>query len=136
MFRYIIIIFFAVTVITPHATAATSGLRYFACSVLDGAGWTSGELELGDSQKRALQDFKVLLFDEASGILRYRYNNPVKMVILQEGTDQNDLVALYGKEGLARNPIVVLRIRTWDEAPPFILLDEDVGVFTGTCEIK
>jgi hypothetical protein len=138
MFRSSTIAFLTAAGLFSLSGAVASGERFFACSVLDEANVGSdGRLEHTLWEKKILPQNRVLLFEEASGILKYsdRFNNPVKMLIVQEGTDQNGLIALYGKEGIARNPVIILRIATWKATQPFILMD-DLGVVTGTCDFK
>lgn len=57
-----------------------------------------------------------------------------QFAIFQNGTTENDLVAVRTIEGAGGRRIFVLRIRTWQDTLPFSLLSDD-EVFVGNCRL-
>ena len=50
------------------------------------------------------------------------------------GSLERSLIAIRAVEGIARNPIEVFVVQTWQTGKPFLYFD-GLHVFTGTCEL-
>lgn len=73
------------------------------------------------------------IFDEKTGVLRGKGFNPLKMTILQEGTNENSAIGYSTFKGSVSSGIAVLRIQNWEVGLPFLFLDS-ATLWTGTCE--
>lgn len=110
----------------PWASAEN---RIFACQIQDAVKWHSGQLE----HSGVIQHFvgRGLVFDSASGLLRFFDDQPWEYRIVGRG-EENDLVALRVFNGPASTFVGVLRIRTWSDPMTFTYTDSN-GHLAGVC---
>lgn len=118
---------------TAEAQSATA--RLFRCTVLThGALLESGKLGPTNLTKSLAPVRREFVFDEGTQVLRWENGDlPWQYRKLQEGTDQNALVAIRILDGVASVVVDVLRIQTWREGWPFMLVEQDY-VHTGKCK--
>ena len=76
-----------------------------------------------------------LVFDETTGILSGGGFSPLKMTVLQRGTNENSSIGYSTYQGSASSGIAVLRIKKWEVGLPFLFLDSSI-LTTGSCVIK
>jgi len=85
-----------------------------------------------------LKNFKKLVFDEESGVIKYGaeglWFHPKKMKLWQKGSKENSMLAFRAIKGGVRNPLETLRISVWKKDAPFFW-DNDGDYFTGTCKV-
>lgn len=118
---------------SAHAQGFVGG-RMLECDVLwqgqmrdDGS---MGPTDWTDLHKKA---FPTFVFDEGSQVLRWKGTDLAwQYQIAQAGTDENDLFAFRSLQGTASYVMETLRIRTWVEGWPFLLVGGDL-VTTGRC---
>jgi hypothetical protein len=75
------------------------------------------------------------IFDETTGILSGDGFNPLKMIVLQKGSNENSAIGYSTYKGSVSSGIAVLRIKKWEMNLPFLFLDS-ATLWTGSCEIK
>ncbi|MEQ1782258.1 MAG: hypothetical protein ABMA14_12915 [Hyphomonadaceae bacterium] len=118
---------------SAHAQGLVGG-RMFECNVL----WkgemrnngSMGPTDWTDLNKKA---FPTFVFDEGSQVLRWKGTELAwQYQIAQAGTDKNDLFALRSMQGAGSYVMDTLRIRTWIDGWPFLLVEGD-EVTTGNC---
>jgi len=96
----------------------------------------SGTMEENPSTNVSLApNSKSFIFDETTGILSEDGFSPLKMSVLQIGTDENSAIGYSTYEGTASSGIAVLRIQKWEVGSPFLFLDSSV-LWTGSCGTK
>ena len=96
----------------------------------------SGTMEENPSTNVSLApNSKSFIFDETTGILSEDGFSPLKMSVLQIGTDENSAIGYSTYEGTASSGIAVLRIQKWEVGSPFLFLDSSV-LWTGFCGTK
>ena len=78
---------------------------------------------------------KSFIFDEATGVLSGEGFNPLKMIVLQKGTNENSSIGYSTFKGNVSSGIAVLRIKKWEVGMPFLFLDSST-LWTGSCEIN
>lgn len=110
---------------------ARSGTGLYICTVEQALGW--GERRLGPTPltEHIVGRSRTLIFDSASGMLRFSIYEPVEYEIVQR-PGVNSLLAKREIRGTGRYVLSVLRIRTWQEPLSFLYLRED-SVFSGPC---
>ena len=72
-------------------------------------------------------------FDEKTGVLRGDGFNPLKMDVLQKGSNENSAIGYSTYKGRVSSGIAVLRIKKWEVGLPFLFLDS-ATLWTGSCE--
>ena len=72
-------------------------------------------------------------FDEKTGVLRGDGFNPLKMDVLQKGSNENSAIGYSTYKGRVSSGIAVMRIKNWEVGLPFIFLDS-ATLWTGSCE--
>jgi hypothetical protein len=75
------------------------------------------------------------IFDETTGILSGDGFSPLKMSVLQIGTNENSAIGYSRYKGSASSGIAVLRIQKWEVGLPFLFLDS-ATLWTGSCNTK
>jgi hypothetical protein len=75
------------------------------------------------------------IFDETTGILSGDGFSPLKMSVLQIGTNENSTIGYSTYKGDASSGIAVLRIQKWEVGLPFLFLDSAI-LWTGSCNTK
>ncbi len=78
---------------------------------------------------------KKIIFNETTGILSGEGFSPLKMKVLQRGTDENSAIGYTTYKGRASSGIAVLRIKSWEVGLPFLFLDSSI-LSTGSCVTK
>lgn len=108
---------------------AGSENRVFACHVQDAVSWKSGLLD----NSGIVQNYigRSLLFDAASGLLRFWTDQPWEYEVIDRGSE-NDLVAVRVFHGPATTFVGLLRIRTWEKPMTFTYSDSN-GHLAGIC---
>lgn len=134
MNRAIMLGVFVLVSLIPAASAQVSD-RLFQCIVLstntllpDGRLGSTPYLQ---GRAKVQNEF---VYDDASQTLRWEMSDSVwRYKRVQEGTDQNGLVAVRLYEGGASVVVDVLRIKTYEKSWPFLLMEQD-EISTGTCK--
>ena len=72
-------------------------------------------------------------FDEKTGVLRGEGFDPLKMDVLQKGSNENSAIGYSTYKGRKSSGIAVLRIKKWEVGLPFLFLDS-ATLWTGSCE--
>ena len=75
---------------------------------------------------------KNISFDENTGVLSGEGFSPLKMTLLQRGTNENTAIGYSTYKGSASSGIAVLRIKSWEVGLPFLFLDSSI-LLTGSC---
>jgi hypothetical protein len=82
---------------------------------------------------------EAFLFDEANSTLRWitldrswQSDTAWQYDTVQSGSDQNSLVALRYYEGISSVVVDVLRVKTWVDGWPFLLVEQET-VYSGNC---
>ena len=75
---------------------------------------------------------KSIIFDENTGIMSGKGFSPLKMNVLQIGTNENSSIGYSTYQGSASSGIAVLRIKKWEVGLPFLFLDSSI-LSTGSC---
>lgn len=75
------------------------------------------------------------IFDEASGVLSGDGFKPLKMIVLQKGTNENSSIGYSTFKGNVSSGIAVLRIKKWEVGLPFLFLDSST-LWTGSCKTE
>lgn len=121
--------------LTGTATAQGSvGGRLFECDLVwngtlrsDG---TVGQTDWTDLRKKSFDTF---IFDEGSGVLRWKGADLAwQYLVMQSGTDENSMVAMRTLQGASAFVIDSLRIQTFVEGWPFLLIERD-ELSSGKC---
>jgi hypothetical protein len=96
----------------------------------------SGTMEENPSTNVSLApNSKSFIFDETTGILSEDGFSPLKMIVMQIGTNENSSIGYSTYKGSASSGIAVLRIQKWEVGLPFLFLDSSV-LWTGSCMTK
>ena len=75
---------------------------------------------------------KNISFDENTGVLSGEGFSPLKMTLLQRGSNENTAIGYSTYKGSASSGIAVLRIKSWEVGLPFLFLDSSI-LLTGSC---
>ncbi len=98
----------------------------------------------GEPLQDALAVGASFTLDTLSGVVRWTFEREgwarlqfpaqtATYAVSQQGNSSNDWVVTRRVQGLASNPIDVLRIRTWGGPPRFVWFDSQGRVFRGSC---
>jgi hypothetical protein len=117
--------------------ARTTEGQVYNCRVRSITGLERSGMMEESARTKALFTTKSMsfIYDETTGILSGDGFLPLKMTILQKGTNENSAIGYSKYEGSASSGIAVLQIRKWEVGLPFLFLDSS-DLWTGTCETK
>lgn len=118
-----------------NAQGWTEGAHFF-CEVKSVQSLTdSGVLHVSEWNKvqRASPEFEAIYFNAGSGELRFRNSDTTwQYQVVQKASADNSLKAVRVYNGIADTVVQFLKIQTFEESMPFILIDDEI--ITGNCK--
>lgn len=115
--------------------AQTTKDQIYNCNVSSITGLEPSGLMEESSRTKALftSTSKSFTFDDRTGILRGYGYNPLKMTVLETGSDENSTVGYSTYKGNVSSGVAVFQIKKWKGGLPFLFLD-NTTLWTGSCK--
>jgi hypothetical protein len=113
-------------------TAALSQANLYRCTILQSGKVSGGYLRDTNWTKGLRESMNEIIFDPVHSRLIWG-KTAHNFQIVQQGSNQNSLVAVRLHQGIASFVVQTIHIQTWEKDMPFIYQDV-TEVYTGTCK--
>jgi hypothetical protein len=115
--------------------APTTKDQIYNCNVSSITGLESSGLMEENPRTKALfaSTSRSFTFDDRTGILRGYGYNPLKMTVLQTGSNENSAVGYSVHKGTVSSGLAVFQIKKWEGDLTFLFLD-NTTLWTGSCK--